>query len=177
MIVDRLPSQKVKRKFREKSRKRSSLHRENCSPSTISSSHLLSTGIRRACEVEERHVWLSQAPGRTLLVQIRSASIRLYRIPRTEVFIISFSLHAFICQIYILCLYLSLIRLNLNILHAFHLEILCSRKSLFSLQVVSEPGLGLGLHVLKHRRSDYDMHKLIRYRSKVDLGMISLDLE
>ena len=48
---------------------------------------------------------------------------------------------------------------------------------MFSLQVVLEPGLGLGLHVLKHRRSDIIMHKLIRYRSKVDLGMISLDLE
>ena len=140
-------------------------------------SHLLSPGIRRACEVEERHVWLSQAPGGTLLVRIRSASIRLYRIPRTEVFIISFSLHAFICQIYILCLHLSLIRLKLNVLHAFHLEILCSRKSLFFLQVVSEPGLGLGLHVLKHCRSNIIMHKLIRCRSKVDLGMISLDLE
>ena len=43
--------------------------------------------------------------------------------------------------------------------------------------MVSEPGLGLGLHVLKHRRSDYDMHKLNRCRSKVDLGMISLDLD
>ena len=71
------------------------------------SSHLLSTGIRRACEVEERHVWLSQASGGTLLVRIRSASIRLYRIPRTEVFIISFSLHAFICQIYYYaCIYI-----------------------------------------------------------------------
>ena len=120
---------------------------------------------------------LSQAPGGTLLVRIRSASIRLYRILRTEVFIISFSLHAFICQIYILCLHLCLIRLNLNVLHAFHLEILCSRKSLFFLQVVSEPGLGLELHVLKHRRSDIIMHKLIRCRSKVDLGMISLDLD
>ena len=48
---------------------------------------------------------------------------------------------------------------------------------MFSLQVILEAGLGLGLHVLKHRRSDYDMHKLIRCRSKVDLGMISLDLE
>ena len=152
---------KSERKFREKSKKRSSLHRENCSPSTISSSHLLCTGIRRACEVEERHMWLSQASGGTLLVRIRSASIRLYRIPRTEVFIISFSLHAFICQIYMLCLHLYLIRLNLNVLHAFHLEILCSRKSMFSLQMVSKPGLGLGLYVLKHRRSDYVMHKLI----------------
>ena len=71
------------------------------------SSHLLSTGIRRACEVEERHVWLSQASGGTLLVRIRSASIRLYRIPRTEVFFISFSLHAFICQIYYYaCIYI-----------------------------------------------------------------------
>ena len=48
---------------------------------------------------------------------------------------------------------------------------------MFSIQVVLEPSLGLGLHVLKHRKSDYDMHKLIRCRSKVDLGMISLDLE
>ena len=102
MIADRLSSQKVKRKFREKSKKRSSLHRENCSPSIIPSSHLLSTGIRRACEVEERHVWLSQAPGGTLLVRIRSASIRLYRIPRTEVFIISFSLHAFMSDLHIM---------------------------------------------------------------------------
>ena len=98
------------------------------------SSHLLSTGIRRACEVEERHVWLSQASGGTLLVRIRSASIRLYRIPRTEVFIISFSLHAFIYQIYRICFHLCLIRLNLNILHAFYLEILCSRKGMFFLQ-------------------------------------------
>ena len=43
-------------------------------------------------------------------------------------------LHAFIYQIYILCLHLCLIRLNINVLHAFHLEILCSRKSLFFLQ-------------------------------------------
>ena len=136
MIADRLPSQKVKRKFREKSRKRSSLHRENCSPSTIPSSHLLSTGIRHACEVEERHVQLSQAREGTLLVQIRSASIRLYRIPCTEVFFSSSSLHAFICQIYMICLHLCLIRLNLNVLHAFHLEILCSRKSLFSLHTI-----------------------------------------
>ena len=48
---------------------------------------------------------------------------------------------------------------------------------MFFLKVVSELSLGLGLHVLKHRRSDYDMHKLIRCRSKVDLGMISLDLD
>ena len=74
-------------------------------------------------------------------------------------------------------LHLCLIRLNLNVLHAFHLEILCSRKSMFFLQVVSKAGLGLGLHVLKQHRSDYDMHKLIRCRSKVDLGMISLDLD
>ena len=67
--------------------------------------------------------------------------------------------------------------IKINVLHAFHLEILCNRKSMFSLQVVSEPGLGLGLHVLKHRRSDIIMHKLIRCRSKVDLGMISLDLD
>ena len=43
--------------------------------------------------------------------------------------------------------------------------------------MVSEPGLGLGLHVLKHRRSDIIIHKLIRCRSKADLGMISLDLD
>ena len=43
--------------------------------------------------------------------------------------------------------------------------------------MVSEAGLGLGLHVLKHHRSDIIMHKLIRCRSKVDLGMISLDLD
>ena len=43
--------------------------------------------------------------------------------------------------------------------------------------MVSEAGLGLGLHVLKHDRSDYVMYKLIWYRSKVDLDMISLDLE
>ena len=41
-------------------------------------------------------------------------------------------LHAFICQIYKICLYLCLIRLNLNILHAFHLEILCIGKARFS---------------------------------------------
>ena len=84
-------------------------------------------------------MWLSQALGGTSLVQIRSASIRLYRIPRTEVFFSSSSLHAFICQIYMICLHLCLIRLNLNVLHTFHLEILCSRKSMFSLQVVLEP--------------------------------------
>ena len=43
--------------------------------------------------------------------------------------------------------------------------------------MVSEPGLGLGLHVLKHSRSEIIMHKLIWCRSKVDLVMISLDLE
>ena len=43
--------------------------------------------------------------------------------------------------------------------------------------MVSETGLGLGLHVLKHGRSDYVMHKLIWCRSKVDLDMISLDLD
>ena len=43
--------------------------------------------------------------------------------------------------------------------------------------MVLESGLGLGLHVLKHSRSDYIMHELIWYRSKVDLDMISLDLE
>ena len=43
--------------------------------------------------------------------------------------------------------------------------------------MVSELGLGLGLHVLKHSRSEHIMHELIWYGSKVDLIMISLDLE
>ena len=45
-------------------------------------------------------------------------------------------LHAFICQIYRICFHLCLIRLKLNELHAFHLEILCSRKSQFFLQLL-----------------------------------------
>ena len=72
----------------------------------IPSSHLLSTGIRRACEVEERHVRLSQAPGGTLLVRIRLSSILLYRIPRIEVFFwSSFYMLSYVRSTYYACIY------------------------------------------------------------------------
>ena len=49
-----------------------------------------------------------------------------------EVLLWSPLLHAFICQIYRICFYLCLIRLNLNVLYAFHLDILCIGKVYFS---------------------------------------------
>ena len=120
--------------------------KEKCSPPLFLPFHLLFVGIRCACEVEKRLMRLSQGKRRDFYLQIRSACFIFYsfcikRYGSTPL------MHALTFQIYRICIYLYLIRLNLNKIHACHLEILGLQDNIFPLNGIRDMP-GLGMHIV-----------------------------